>query len=271
MQHVSIAPKPPLAEFIEQFWHFTDAPGHHKVRVVPSGTIELVFNLEEDELGIFDTEAPRSYKSFSGAFFAGAYARPVFIDSRRHVMGVHFKPGGAFRFLGIPAIELVDIHVDLNALWGSFASQLREQLCAVANPVQRFAILEKALVSRLKCTPKGHPAVREALAIFSKDAGKTKIRDLAAQLGLSQRYFIKVFSNQVGITPKMFARVQRFHSAIDLTSGNPTPNWAEIAATCGYFDQSHLIHDFQTLSGLTPSDFRRQHAQRLVARPPLIE
>jgi len=136
MKHVSIAPTAPLAEFIERFWYSSDAPPHQKVRIVPNGTMELVFNLDEDELGIYDTEQPGSYKSFSGAFFSGAYARPMFVDTREHVVGVHFKPGGAFRFLGVPASALADIHVDLEALWGRSSQELREQLCAAANPAK---------------------------------------------------------------------------------------------------------------------------------------
>src|SRR5262249_35797566 len=158
MKHVSIAPTPPLAEFIERFWYSSDAPPHQKVRIVPSGTMELVFNLDEDELGIYDTEQPGSYKSFSGAFFCGAYTRPLFVDTRAHVMGVHFKPGGAFRFLGVPATDLADIHVDLEALWGKFAQDLREQLCVAANSARRFRVLENALVARLENTLEEHRA-----------------------------------------------------------------------------------------------------------------
>jgi AraC-like DNA-binding protein len=271
VQHVSIAPTPPLAEFIERFWYSSDAPAHQKVRIMPSGTMELVFNLDEDELGIYDTEQPGSYKSFSGAFFSGAYARPLFVDTRQHVMGVHFRPGGAFRFLGVPASELADIHVDLEALWGRSTQDLREQLCAAADPAKRFCVLERALVARLKNTLEEHRAVRAALNIFGRDAGEARTRDLAAHLGLSQRHFIKVFSNQVGVTPKLFARVQRFQRAADLTRSSSTPDWADIAAACGYFDQSHLIHDFQTLSGLSPTEFQGQRRERLLTNPPITE
>src|SRR5262245_65784528 len=113
MKHVSIAPTAPLAEFLERFWYSSDAPPHQMVRIVPNGTMELVFNLDEDELGFYATEQPGSCKSFSGAVFSGTHVRPLFLDTREHVLGVHFKPGGAFRFLGVPASELTDAHVDL--------------------------------------------------------------------------------------------------------------------------------------------------------------
>jgi len=76
---------------------------------------------------------------------------------------VHFKPGGAFRFLGVPANELTDTHVDLEALWGSATQYLREQLCTAANPAKCFRVLERALVVRLENTLEGHRAVRADL------------------------------------------------------------------------------------------------------------
>jgi AraC-like DNA-binding protein len=264
MQHVSIAPTPPFAEFIERFWYSSDVPRHQKVRVVPTGTIELVFNLDEDELGFYDTEQPGSCKHFSGAIFSGAHARPLFVDTAKHVVGVHFKPGGAFRFLGVPASELANTHVDVEALWGRSAQDLREQLCAAANPARRFRVLERALAARLKNTLEEHRAVWAALEIFGRDAGEARTRDLAAHLGLSQRHFIKIFSKQVGITPKQFGRVQRFQRALELTRSSSTPDWTDIVVACGYFDQSHLIHDFQTFSGLTPTEFHRQRSERVL-------
>jgi AraC-like DNA-binding protein len=271
VQHISIAPTPPLAERIERFWYSSDAPPHQKVRIAPTGTMELVFNLDEDELGFYDAWQPATCKAFSGVVFSGAHARPLFVDTREHVVGVHFKPGGAFRFLGVPASELADTHVDLEALWGRFTQDLREQLCAAANPAKRFRLLERALLARLQNTVEEHRAVRAALDIFGRNAGEARTRDLAAHLGLSQRHFIKLFSDQVGVTPKQFGRVQRFQRALELTRISATPDWADIAAACGYFDQSHFIHDFQTLSGLSPTEFHRQRGERVLMNPPIAE
>jgi AraC-like DNA-binding protein len=269
MQYVTVAPAQPLAEFIERFWYCSDAPSHQKVRIVPSGTVELVFNLDEDELGFYDTDRPGSRKSFSGAIFSGAHARPLFLETRAHVMGIHFKPGGAFRFLGVPASELANTHVDLETLWGKSTQDLQTELHVAANPAQRFRVLENALAARLKNTLEGHRAVRAALDIFGRNSGAAGTRDLAAHLGLSERHFIKVFANQVGFTPKLFGRVQRFQRAADLTQNNHAPNWADVAVACGYFDQSHLIRDFQIFSGFSPTEFHRQRNEGLLASPPL--
>jgi AraC-like DNA-binding protein len=262
------APIPPLSEFVDRFWYFSDAPAYRKERVVPSGTIELVFNLDEDELGFYDAEESGNCNMFSGAVFSGTHARPLFLETRKHVIGVHFKPGGAFRFLGVPASEIVDTHVDLETLWGKSTQALCERLFAASKPAQRFRVLETALVDRLKHSAEEHRAVRASLEIFRRDGAEARTRDLAARLGLSQRHFIKVFSNQVGLTPKQFARVERFQRAIDLTRNTATPDWADIAAACGYFDQSHLIHDFRSLSGLSPTEFHRRTRRRFMMNSP---
>ena len=83
---------------------------------MPSGTMELVVNLHEDELPIYDASRTDHCKRFSGAVVCGAYGKPFVIDTREHVsvMGVHFKPGGAFPFLVPAASELADSHVDLD-------------------------------------------------------------------------------------------------------------------------------------------------------------
>jgi hypothetical protein len=96
---------------------------HPKERIAPSGTIDLVINLHENAIRIYDPAKPERGERFSGAVVSGTHSRPFVIDPRERVsvMGVHFRPGGAFPFLGTPANDLADTHVDLDALWGNSA------------------------------------------------------------------------------------------------------------------------------------------------------
>ncbi|WP_420917122.1 helix-turn-helix domain-containing protein [Dictyobacter halimunensis] len=84
---------------------------------------------------------------------------------------------------------------------------------------------------------------------------------IASEVGLSQRHFIQVFGEAVGLTPKLFCRVQRFQALLrSLEYGRPV-HWAEAALNCGYYDQAHCIHDFQAFSGLTPSTYLSSRGQ----------
>ncbi len=97
MFYLTHAPGPPLSEFVDYFWLFEGGQTPRKERIVPSGTIELVINLHDDEVRIHDREQPEQPKRFSGAVLSGTYSSIFVIDAMQHesMLGVHFKPGGA--------------------------------------------------------------------------------------------------------------------------------------------------------------------------------
>src|SRR5438093_5227001 len=87
---------------------------------MPSGTLELVINLHEDEFRIYDPVRTDEYRRMSGAIVSGAYSGFFVIDTLQHasIVGGHFRPGGALPLLGSSPRELADAHVDLETLWG---------------------------------------------------------------------------------------------------------------------------------------------------------
>jgi AraC-like DNA-binding protein len=225
--------------------------------------MDLVINLHENELRIYDPAKPERGKRFSGALVSGTYSRPYVIDPRERVsvMGVHFRPGGAFPFLGAPASELADAHVDLEALWGTSAIELRERLCLTKTAAERFDLLEEALVAHLFRPLEHHYAVRLALNTFGRTDSSLAVRDVARDAGLSQRRFTQLFAREVGMSPKLFCRVRRFRQALETVRQPAVPNWAQVAVDCGYYDQAHLIHDFQSFSNLSPTEYVRQRSE----------
>ena len=159
---------PPLSDFIDNFWLYDgySSPHAHE-RIFPNGTFELVFNLRDDELRIYSAADPGRYSRHSGALLSGPY-NSFFITDRAEefsVMGAHFRPGGAFPFLGLSAYELAGMHLDLATLWGWRAEETRERLAAMASVRNRFQLLESTMRSRLHDPVKHHPAVSLALEV----------------------------------------------------------------------------------------------------------
>jgi AraC-like DNA-binding protein len=255
-------PKPPLSKFVDNFWLYDGYEPEHKTeRILPTGTLELVINLRQNELLFYDAELTENRSSFSGAIVSGASGRSFSPDTAEAalIIGVHFKPGGAFPFLGLPAGDLADTHVDLETLWGPSAGRLRERLCEARSSAERFQLLQEALLSRLCHGVEQHYAVSAALEMFGKNQAGPRVREVAKHLGLSQRRFIQVFKAEVGITPKLFSRIQRFQQTRTFIQHNPSINWADLAVDLGYFDQSHLIREFLEFSGLSPTDYINRH------------
>jgi AraC-like DNA-binding protein len=251
MRYRTYRPGPPLASHVAYMWALRDVPVHSHERIVPSGTLELVVNLHEDALRIYDPSA-QAWRRYSGAVVSGAYRRFFVIDTRDHasIIGVHFAPGGALPYLDVPPGELADRHIDLEMLWGRSAVVLRERLCAAATAADRFAVLEDALLSRMQRSRPGHPAVPVALGRLAQPA--VTVSEVAAGVQLSRRRFVEVFTAEVGMTPKRLSRVLRFQRATALARRARTPDWGELAAACGYFDQSHLVHDVTEFTGTSP-------------------
>lgn len=274
MLFLSHTPAWPLSEFVDNLWFCADSPAHPRERILPSGTIEIVVNLCDDEIRIYDPQHPDCCRKYSGAVVSGPYSRSFVIDPQQHasIAGVHFKPGGGFPFLGVLANELTDMHLDLKLLWGSQAIEFRDRLCQAPTPRKRFHLMEKALAFHLHRSTARHPAVSISLCEFRKVGGVPSVHEVARQVNLSQRRFIEVFSSEVGLTPKLFCRVQRFQQLRALASKTASPDWAQLAADCGYFDQSHMIHEFVTFSGLRPGDYLRQHSDRTLRNHvPIVE
>ena len=253
-------PKPPLSKFVDILWLYEGNATEQKTeRILPTGTLELAINLRQDELRFYDADDSETFSRLSGALVSGASGRGLVPAPETFIIGVHFKAGGAFPFLGLPAGDLADTHVNLETLWGPSAVRLRERLCEARTSSDRFQLLEDALLSHLNHGVEQHYAVLAALEMFRRNQSRPRVRETAKHLGLSQRRFIQVFKAEVGITPKLFSRIQRFQQARTFIQCNPSINWAALAVDFGYFDQPHFIRDFIEFSGLSPTDYINRH------------
>jgi AraC-like DNA-binding protein len=253
------APAPPLDAFIERIWYCSDSPEHTLERVLPGGgALDLIINLVEDEIRTYDPVNPSLVRVRSGSVVSGTCTRPYLCDPRQRasVLGVHFRPGGAFPFLGISPSEIVDAHVELGDLWGCSGRNLRERLLEAGSPRERLGIVEAALLARLRGARPQHPAARAAVAAFRSGGNEVRVAEVATAVGLSHRRFVEVFEREVGLTPKFYVRLQRFHRVKQLVAARGEPSsWATFAIDCGYFDQSHMIRDFVEFAGMSPKGY----------------
>jgi methylphosphotriester-DNA--protein-cysteine methyltransferase len=89
------------------------------------------------------------------------------------------------------------------------------------------------------------------------------ISDVTGQTDFSQKRFIQLFSDEVGLTPKLYCRIRRFQQVVRGVEKGQRVDWADVALLSGYFDQAHFIHDFQAFSGLNPSAYLMQRTGHL--------
>jgi AraC-like DNA-binding protein len=156
--------------------------------------------------------------------------------------------------LGWPMGVLARQVVALEDLGGPFA-RLPERLAAAGGWQERFAALDAFLGARLADARRPAPGVAWAWTSLRATHGATPVGALAAELGWSRRRLAGSFREQVGLPPKLYARILRFRHVLRRLDGRPEPHWAEIAYDCGYYDQAHFNRDFRAFAGTTPTDY----------------
>lgn len=216
------------------------------------GTVQLIFDL-----------GARAAPS-DAALACGPRSVCSIIDTRSQssTLGIHFKPGGAFPFLKLPVDELQNTHLSLESLWGNSASELCDRLFNARSLADRFRILEESLTARL-ASRSLHPAVAIGLREFQRVPLDAAISEVAELVGLCTRRFIRLFRDQVGLTPKLHCRLRRFQTALHLMRRQRHVDWTHLAMACGYYDQPHFINEFRTFSGLNPTEYLQQQGEHV--------
>jgi AraC-like DNA-binding protein len=171
---------------------------------------------------------------------------------RAVVLRLHL--GAPESVLGTPASTIADRIVPLEELWGAAARRLVDRLFSARDMIEAAAILETAIADRFAAA-----RVRGERAQFVLNAAErlsgANVSAVAADLGVSERHFRRVFRESVGVSPKAFTRLTRFHRALRAAREDGRESWASIAAGAGYYDQAHLIAEFRAIAGAPPRAF----------------
>jgi AraC-like DNA-binding protein len=248
--HVHV-PAQPLAEFVDFIWVYEGyAPPHAQERLLPQPLMSLIITVSGGEVVWSGVTGPRT--------------ESMMLDTSRpfSVIGVSFRAGGGFPFVPMPAGELHNLTVPLEAVWGARSDSVCEALLGTTSPAVRCGVLERALLSAARGRYDRHPAVRFAVGELGHRRRPRPVARVAETIGLSQRRFIEVFRNEVGLTPKAFSRVCRFQHVLGQIENLTDVDWVDVANECGYFDQAHFIHDFRQFAGVSPTVYLRNRASR---------
>ncbi len=258
-------PAPPLTSFVRCFWYWEGAPRPHaRERLMPNGEAAIVFNLRDEEMRLYDADNLDRYASCGLAALTGPRTGCFAIDtaSEDRVIGIEFLPGGTFPFFRAPAGEIANQSVPLDCLW-SRAGEIREQLLAAPSVDAMFAVLERALLDRVVRPPELHPAIEFARSHICRAPHVATVAGVVDRIGLSQRRFIQLFRDQIGLSPKSFCRVRRFQRVLESVHRKGSVDWAQVALAGGYYDQAHFIHDFQAFAGMTPAAYLARATEHL--------
>ena len=244
------APGPAVADIVETIWDvdFPDAPNARAMtfKVLPAVSSTLCVHYRAPADSTQRVNPGNCRQRVTGVQTSAVTVLPT---GPIGAVIVHFKPEAAYRFMGGRMDEFTDANVGLSDLFGpTEASLLEEMLGEAAGAAERAKCVQTFL---LRCLRTHIPDVvlRQAVVELCRSPN-LPVQRLASRLEISERQLSRRFHAMVGTSVKQFARVARFGKA--LAARRRGCGWAEIAHTCGFTDQAHMIHDFQCLAGQSP-------------------
>ena len=261
MRYCEIQPQPSLARFIECFWTLesdSNLPATVPETILPDGCVELILNFGAP---FRELKEDGNEEQQPDLFAVGQMTQPMTIAPTGPVqlLGIRFHPGGTAPFFPIPMHQLTNQVVELDAIDSGLAKKLMAVAGNSALLLQKIAAVEACLAYRASHFGNDsglHRVAANAVHV----GGRITIDQLAASAGISGRQLERRFRNEVGIAPKLFCRILRFQQVFRAVEKN-SAGWAGVAADCGYYDQAHLIRDFQEFARQTPAVFLTQSGQ----------
>lgn len=250
-----------MGRCLESVFHFRDfVPDHAVERVVPTGHVFLLFELDGIVRHTFDNATLAPTAAFTRAWVSGVHHDFISISAheRSEMFCVQFALGGAHPFVHRAVNELNDRVVAAEQVFGPEVLELHTELVAGETSDDKFDAARRWLDARFdseRAPPADLVAVVEAL----KAAPLSKVADAARHYPRTQKHLIDQFKRFVGPTPKYLQRILRFNTVLDKVGADEPVRWADVAAECGFSDQSHFVREFSRFSGFGPSEFVRNN------------
>lgn len=251
LSYSTMSPSQPLAGFVKSYWilESDEAYTHYAMADVCA---EMVFHYSGQFDELVEDEA------YSPSFLAGiqgpsSRTRQFRSDRAFGIFGIYFYPHALGSLFNISTAALTNEMPDLISFLGPEGNALEEQMLSAINNHERRSIMERFLLKRLPHT-KQEPSVFAAIQHIIREQGLVQVGELGTKYFLSQRQFERKFRTTTGFAPKLFSRIVRFHSALRFY-GKKNYRLTDIAHYCGYYDQSHFIHDFRAFSGQHPFNY----------------
>jgi AraC-like DNA-binding protein len=178
----------------------------------------------------------------------------LYLSGKVHIFNILFQPTGLSRLFGIDMRSLVNQDPAASDVLGKAAAKLGDAVRSAADFPSRVLAAEQWLGALLNSRGNDEP-IGHASRLLIATRGQMRIDDIVGRSGLSARHFQRRFAEQVGLTPKSYARLIRFDRALVMHREMPKRPWTDILHELGYFDQAHFIREFRTLLGIVPTGF----------------
>ena len=244
-RHARRSVAPDLMPWIDHYWMVSwDLRGLEPriVESLPHPNVHLVFERGNSKVwGVPTTKFSRT------------------LEGKSHVFGVKFTPGGFFPFLGCSLSSITNRSVTVNEVFSNVEA-LEDLVVSTENEDEMMEASNAFFLARIPAADEKTALARQLVERILQERDILTVDDLSGHAGISVRSLQRLFSQYVGVSPKWVIRRYRLHELLERMHSGEQLDWAQLAAELGYFDQAHLINDFKSIVGYTPTEYPGLHA-----------
>lgn len=247
----------PLRPYVTLIWSM-ESEGQtdniSPVRILPDTCVELVIHFRKPYVTTFEKGIQNRQPQ---SFIVGQMKRAFEMEPSGEVgiVAARFSAWGAYHFFAFPLLEVANQFVALECLGSQRLKKIGDRIISEDNTDARVERLQQILQIELCNNGRHDKTVDQALSLIYGSKGLLSVRDLARNVGSSERQLLRRFDSRVGLSPKEFSRIVRLHQALKTMHSRPGNSLTDVSHECGYYDQAHFIRDFTAFTGLTPGKY----------------
>jgi len=261
MHYAKTPASAPLASLVKCYYVWEHQISDHRgltVQSPPSGYEALVFNYGAP----YQIETSSNIAYTPRAFYSGQNTAnyQLILSSTVGMFGVVFFPGVFSSLFRVSVKGTANQRIPLDEILGTEGKVLTEKIFDACTTVARIQIIERFLLQKLWLLPLHITPADRAAQLITHRNGMVSIQELTTEVGSSGRALDRNFSQKVGISPKLYARIRRFAHVSYLLMYQKA-DWQDVAYHAGYYDHSHFIKDFKLFNHKNPTTYLQQHKE----------
>jgi AraC-like DNA-binding protein len=253
-------PAPALRHLIRHYYQIQESlVGRVNLQPVPARTpqiLEFMFGTRY-QVRRADREEAENVRAVALVGARTSRSVELILSGSVDAFTIVFQPGALAALFDVPAVVLTNGDFSGDEVLGRRINELYARLGEVSAFHDRVHVAD-SFVAAIRPANEAVSVIVEVAMTVIRNHGSGRISELADQTGLGLRQFERRFHHEIGILPRLYARIVRFEAALQRRAVSPATRWTEIAHDLGYHDQMHMVHDFTRLSGDSPEAIARQ-------------
>lgn len=244
-----IHPSPLLSQYVKHYW-ILNTNSSDAIQTTPSGCVHLVFHRGDNLHFLSGKTQPKN-------FIRGQFSNYNTLLSGGHIdmIAVIFHPLGLTPFASFPLSEIYNRYVDIESFEIEDLTNLQKKISNEENALLCVKLIEDFLISKVyNFNHYNYSRLFHGVQLIQEQVG-INVSTLANKVCLGYRHFKREFQKYVGIEPKEYLRVIRFQKTLYTLQNNPNIDMGELAYLCGFYDNSHLVKDFKSMTGCSPTEY----------------